>query len=45
MNDTLLKNNGGGIYFDELLESIRDIRSPEKLSWRKTLEIYTTSID
>ena len=45
MNDELLKNNGGGAYFDELLERIRDIRSAEKVFWRKVLEIYATSID
>ena len=45
MNDGLLKNNGGGIYFDELLERIRDIRSSEKVFWRKVLDIYATSVD
>ncbi|MGF7143808.1 hypothetical protein HNQ56_002238 [Anaerotaenia torta] len=45
MNDDLLKNNGGGIFFDELLERIRDIRSSEKVFWRKVLDIYATSID
>ena len=45
MNDDLLKNLGGGSYFDELLERIRDIRSSEKVFWRKVLEIYATSID
>lgn len=45
MNDDLLKNNGGGIYFDELLERIRDIRSSEKVFWRKVLDIYGTSVD
>ncbi|WP_347559632.1 RhuM family protein [Clostridium amazonitimonense] len=45
MNDDLLKNNGGGIYFDELLERIRDIRSSEKVFWRKMLDIYATSVD
>lgn len=45
MNDELLKNNGGGIYFDELLERIRDIRSSEKVFWRKVLDIYATSVD
>jgi hypothetical protein len=39
MNDEFLKNNGGGIYFDELLERIRDIRSSEKVFWRKVLDI------
>ena len=40
-----IKNNGGGIYFEELLEKIRDIRSSEKVFWRKILDIYATSID
>jgi hypothetical protein len=44
MNDALLKS-GGGNYFEELLERIRDIRSSEKMFYRKTLEIYATSID
>lgn len=39
------KNNGGGVYFEELLEKIRDIRSSEKVFWRKILDIYATSID
>ena len=45
MNDELLKQAGGGNYFDELLARIRDIRSSEKLFWRKVLDIYATSID
>ena len=45
MNDELLKQAGGGNYFDELLARIRDIRSSEKVFWRKVLEIYATSID
>lgn len=45
MNDDLLKKAGGGNYFDELLERIRDIRSSEKVFWRKVLEIYATSVD
>lgn len=45
MNDDLLKNSGGGVFFDELLERIRDIRSSEKVFWRKVLDIYATSID
>ena len=40
MNDALLKNAGGGNYFDELLSRIRDIRSSEKVFYRKVLEIY-----
>lgn len=43
MNDELLKQGGG--YFEELLDRIRDIRSSEKLFYRKVLEIYATSID
>ena len=39
------KNNGGGVYFEEVLEKIRDIRSSEKVFWRKILDIYATSID
>ena len=45
INDELLKNAGGGNYFDELLARIRDIRSSEKVFYRKILEIYATSID
>ena len=45
MNDELLKNAGQGNYFDELLARIRDIRSSEKLFYRKVLEIYALSID
>ena len=45
MNDDLLKRAGGGIYFDELLSRIRDIRSSEKVFYRKVLEIYALSID
>ena len=45
MNDDLLKQVGGGNYFDELLARIRDIRSSEKVFWRKILDIYATSID
>ena len=45
MNDDLLKQAGGGLYFDELLSRIRDIRSSEKVFWRKILDIYATSID
>lgn len=45
MNDDLLKKAGGGNYFEELLQRIRDIRSSEKLFYRKVLEIYATSID
>jgi len=45
MNDDLLMASGGGNYFDELLERIRNIRSSEKVFYRKVLEIYATSID
>ena len=45
LDDERLKNLGGGNYFDELLARIRDIRSSEKVFWRKVLEIYATSID
>ena len=45
MDDERLKLAGGGGYFDELLRRIRDIRSSEKLFWRKVLDIYATSID
>jgi hypothetical protein len=45
MDDDRLKQAGGGNYFDELLARIRDIRSAEKVFWRKVLDIYATSID
>jgi len=45
LDDERLKRAGGGSYFDELLARIRDIRSSEKVFWRKVLEIYATSID
>jgi hypothetical protein len=45
MDDERLKRAGGGAYFDELLARIRDIRSSEKVFWRKVLDIYATSID
>ncbi len=45
MDDERLKLAGGGNYFDELLARIRDIRSSEKVFWRKILDIYATSID
>jgi hypothetical protein len=45
LNDDLLKQAGGGNYFDELLSRIRDIRSSEKVFYRKILEIYALSID
>ena len=45
LNDERLKNNGTSPYFEELLARIRDIRSSEKVFWRKILDIYATSID
>ncbi len=45
MDDERLKETGGGNYFDELLARIRDIRSSEKVFWRKVLDIYATSTD
>ena len=45
LDDERLKQAGGGNYFDELLARIRDIRSSEKIFWRKVLDIYATSID
>ncbi|MFR9524547.1 MAG: virulence RhuM family protein [Rikenellaceae bacterium] len=45
MDDERLKRAGGGNYFDELIKRIRDIRSSEKLFYRKVLEIYALSID
>ena len=45
MDDERLKNLGGGGYFKELLERIRDIRASEKVFYRQILEIYATSID
>lgn len=45
MDDARLKRAGGGNYFEELLARIRDIRSSERVFWRKVLDIYSTSID
>ena len=45
INVERFKNNGNDPYFEELLEKIRDIRSSEKVFWRKILDIYATSID
>jgi hypothetical protein len=45
LDDERLKRIGGGVYFDELLARIRDIRSSEKIFWRKVLDIYATSVD
>ena len=45
MDGDRLKQTGDGNYFEELLARIRDIRSSEKVFWRKVLDIYATSID
>ena len=45
MDDERLKAAGGGDYFEELLDRIRDIRSSERVFWLKVLDIYATSID
>lgn len=45
MNDELLKESGGGNYFKELLERIRDIRSSEKVFYRQILDLFATSVD
>ncbi|WP_288730155.1 virulence RhuM family protein [uncultured Fusobacterium sp.] len=45
MDDERLKENGGGKYFKELLERIRDIRSSEKVFYRQVLDLFATSID
>ena len=45
LDDDRLKRAGKGTYFEELLARIRDIRSSEKVFWRKVLDIYATSID
>lgn len=45
LDDERLKRDNRGNYFDELLARIRDIRSSEKVFWRKVLDIYATSID
>lgn len=45
MDDARLKKAGGDNYFDELLNRIRDIRTSERMFWRKVLEIYATSTD
>ncbi|MBR2828561.1 MAG: virulence RhuM family protein [Bacilli bacterium] len=45
LNVERFKNNGQDPYFDDLLDKIRDIRSSEKVFWRKILDIYSTSID
>lgn len=45
LDDARLKEPDGGRFFEELLARIRDIRSSEKVFWRKVLDIYSTSID
>jgi len=45
MDDERLKENGGGKYFKELLDRIRDIRSSEKVFYRQVLDLFATSID
>jgi hypothetical protein len=45
MNDDFLKNMGGGLYWKELLERIRDIRASEKVMYRQVLDLYATSLD
>lgn len=45
MDDERLKNLGGGVYWKELLERIRDIRSSEKVFYRQILDLFSTSID
>ena len=45
MDDARLKNLGGGSYWKELLERIRDIRSSEKVLYRQILDLYATSVD
>lgn len=45
MDDERLKNLGGGSYWQELLDRIRDIRSSEKVMYRQVLDLYATSVD
>ena len=45
IDDSRLKEAGNSRYFEELLQKIRDIRSSEKVFWRKVLDIFATSID
>lgn len=44
MDDDRLKGSGGGGYWKELLDRIRDIRSPEKVLYRQVLDLYATSV-
>lgn len=45
LDDERLKGSGGGSYWRELLERIRDIRSSEKVMYRQVLDLYATSVD
>ena len=45
LDDDRLKGNGGGAYWKELLDRIRDIRSSEKVLYRQVLDLYATSVD
>ncbi|MCL2591419.1 MAG: virulence RhuM family protein, partial [Betaproteobacteria bacterium] len=45
INDDFLKNMGGGVYWKELLDRIRDIRASEKVMYRQILDLYATSLD
>lgn len=45
LDDARLKGNGGGLYWKELLDRIRDIRSSEKVLYRQVLDLYATSLD
>lgn len=45
MDSDRLKNLGGGNYWKELLDTIRDIRSSEKVMYRQVLDLYATAVD